>query len=69
MDKREEIDRVLIKYTKRTGEHLDEVKRELSDLGVVVKVDRKEYFRRLRKSIPFLIFLIALNLIVYWLSS
>lgn len=41
MIKQEEIDRILTRYTGRTGIHLDVVKRELSKAGVVIKVDRE----------------------------
>ena len=37
MTKQEEVDKILIKYTGKTGEHLDAVKRELSEAGVVIK--------------------------------
>ena len=38
---RKDIDKVLIAATGRTGEDLDKVKRVLSELGVVVKVERE----------------------------
>ena len=41
MAAREEIDRILAKYTGRTGMHLDVVKRELSKAGVVIRVERE----------------------------
>ena len=41
MNKQEEIDRILTKHTGKTGSHLDMVKRELSEAGVVIKVDRE----------------------------
>jgi len=37
LTKQEEVDRILIKYTGRTGAHLDKVKHELSQVGVVIK--------------------------------
>ena len=39
--KREGIDKVLILATGKTGMHLDAFKRELAELGVVIKVDRE----------------------------
>ena len=39
--KQEEIDRILTLATGKTGVHLDKVKRELSEAGVVIKVDYK----------------------------
>lgn len=36
---REEIDKVLILATGKTGEDLDKVKRDLSELGVVIEVE------------------------------
>ena len=39
--RREEIDKVLIRATGKTGVHLERFKKELFDLGVVVKVERK----------------------------
>ena len=33
----EEVDRILTLYTGKTGMHLDVVKRELSEAGVVIK--------------------------------
>jgi len=41
MTKQEEVDKILTKYTFRTAMHLDEVKRELLEAGVVIKVDRE----------------------------
>jgi len=41
MTKRIEVDRILIRYTGRTGADLNVVKRELSEAGVVIKVDRE----------------------------
>jgi len=38
---RGEIDKVLILATGKTGVHLEKVKQDLSDLGVVRKVDRE----------------------------
>jgi len=40
MANREEIDKVLILATGRMGADLDKVKRDLSDLGVVIKDNR-----------------------------
>jgi len=40
MTKQEAVDRILIKYTGRTGNHLDVVKRELAEVGVVIRVER-----------------------------
>ncbi len=40
MTKREELDKILILATGKTGEHLDKVKQDLSELGVVVRVER-----------------------------
>ena len=34
-----EVDRILTLYTGKTGMHLDVVKRELSEAGVVIKVE------------------------------
>ena len=39
MTKQEEIDKVLILATGRTGADLDKVKQDLSALGLVIKVD------------------------------
>ncbi len=39
MATKEEIDKVLILATGKTGQHLDAFKKELSELGVVIKVD------------------------------
>lgn len=41
MTKQREVDRILIKYTKRTGADLDVVKQELSEAGVVIRVDKE----------------------------
>ena len=37
----EEVDRILTLYTGKTGIHLDEIKRELSRAGVVIKAARE----------------------------
>jgi len=42
--KQKEADRILTKYTGRTGEHLDIVKRELSKAGVVIKGREPPYW-------------------------
>ncbi len=39
MATREEVDRILTVHTGKTGIHLDAVKRELSEAGVVIKVE------------------------------
>ncbi len=41
MTKQEEVDKILTKYTGKTGSHLDVVKQELAEVGVVIKVDRE----------------------------
>ena len=41
MTKRREVDNILTKYTGRTGADLDIVKQELSEVGVVIKVERE----------------------------
>lgn len=41
MSKRAEIDKVLILATGKAGADLDKVKQDLSDLGVVIKVERE----------------------------
>ena len=41
MTKREEIDSILLRAALEMGVHLDVVKGRLSELGVVIKVDRE----------------------------